>query len=258
MERLSANTAPQGITSSALRVWGLLFLALGIVGRGIIQTHILGIGQLSPQQLLEAMTASRMTMILVTVSLVLQAMETCAAPIFAWLLVTGVEHTSDFWKYVLRVLGLAVLSELPYNLAIGGQLLSVESRNPVFALALGMIMLYFYRRYAGKALGLTLIRLVVTVAGILWGQMLKVDFGAPMVLMIAVLWGFRKKPLYRNFAGAAASVVCTLFSPFFLAAPMGFLAVHFYNGEKGDSSPVVNYLAYPMLLLAAALVGILT
>ena len=34
---------------------------------------------------------------------------------------------------------------------------------------------------------------------------------------------------------------------------MGFLAIHFYNGEKGESSRLVNYLFYPVTLLAIGL-----
>ena len=40
-----------------------------------------------------------------------------------------------------------------------------------------------------------------------------------------------------------------------MAAPMGFLAIHFYNGEKGEENRLVNYLAYPVILLAVGLAG---
>jgi len=256
MERLSDNK-PTGMNGNALRTWGLLFLTAGVIGRGLLQTHILGIGQMSAQELLAAMGASQMTMILVTFSLVLQALETCAAPIFGLMLVTGAEKTGNFNAYILRVTGLAVLAELPYNLAMKGSLLDMTSRNPVFAMVLCLILLYFYRRYAGKSIQNILIRVVVTVAAVIWGQMLRIDSGSCMVILVTVLWAFRKKPLYRNFAGAAAAVVCTMITPFYLAAPMGFLAVHFYNGEESTNSRLVNYLAYPAILLVTALVGIL-
>lgn len=37
MERL-VNEKPSGLSATALRTWGMLFLALGTVGRGILQT----------------------------------------------------------------------------------------------------------------------------------------------------------------------------------------------------------------------------
>jgi len=256
MERLD-NHKRSGINGNALRTWGLLFLAAGVAGRGIIQTHLLGIGQLDTQQLLEVISASDSAMVLATLSLVLQAMETCAVPIFAILLVEGVRHTAGFFAYLLRVGGLALLCELPYNLAFSGKVLEFGSRNPVFGLLLCLVAMYFFQRYEGLSFRNVLIKVVVTVSALLWCEMLQIDFGFSLVLLVIVLWAFHSKPLYRNFAGAVAVVLCTAISPFFLAAPMGFLAVHFYNGEKGTNSRLVTYLAYPALLLAAAIAGIL-
>lgn len=256
MERLTRRKH-QGINGNALRTWALLFAAAGVAGRGVIQTHMLGIGQINAAQLLEVISASDSAMKLATLSLVLQAMETCALPIFALMLVEGMTHTSDVRAYALRVAGLAVLTELPYNLAVNAKLIAFSSRNPVFSLLVCMALIYFYRTYAGRSLKNILIKAAVTAAAIVWCEMLKIDFGSPMVLVVAVLWAFRGNVLYRNFAGAAAAIVCTVFSPFFLAAPMGFMAVHFYNEEKCTTSRQVNYLAYPGMLLAAAAVGLI-
>lgn len=256
MERLVRRRKHE-INGNALRTWGLLFLAAGIAGRGIIQTHMLGVGQASTQQLLQIMGSSDMAMTLTTLSLVLQALETCAVPIFALFLVDGVQHTSDFKAYFLRVAGLALLSEIPFNLAMGGKLLALGSRNPVFGLVLCLVLLSFYRYYSASKFQNILIKAVVTVAAVLWCEMLKIDSGSPLVLMTAVMWGLRSKPLYRNFIGATVAIVCTLISPFYLVAPMGFLAVHFYDGEKSTTSRRVKYLAYPAMLLAAGLVGMI-
>lgn len=256
MERLTRNKN-NGINGNALRTWALLFAAAGIIGRGVIQNHILAIGQVSTAQLLEIISASDSAMQLTTVSLALQALETCALPIFAVMLVEGVMHTSDFKAYALRVTGLALLTEIPYNLAINGKLFAMSSRNPVFGLVVCMILFFFYRTYAGSGAKNLLIRVAVTVAGIVWCEMLKIEFGAATVLVVSVMWVFRAKPMYRNFAGAAAAIVCTAFSPFFLASPMGFMAVHFYNEEKCTTDRKLNYLAYPCMLLAAAAVGLL-
>jgi len=257
MERLVGKRKKSGINGNALRTWGFVFLAAGVIGRGVIQTYMLGIRNASVQQLLEVLSASSNNMSLATLSIVLQAMETCAAPIFALMVVEGMTHTSDLKAYFLRVASLALLSEIPYNLALSARFLDSGSRNPVFGVLLCMVMLYFYGRYSEKKFTNSLIRIFIAFVTIMWCQMLKVDNGAPLVIIAAVLWTFRSNVLYRNFAGAAAAIVCSVIAPFFIASPMGFLAVHAYDGEKSTNSHRVNYLMYPGLLLLAVVFGLL-
>lgn len=257
MERLTPRKKLGDLNGNALRTWAWLFAACGVIGRGVIQTHMLGVGSVNTQQLLEVMGQSDNAMNLATISLILQALETCAVPIFALLAVEGAMHTSDFKAYLLRVAGLAAACELPYNLAVGGKFFDLSSRNPVFALAMALILIYFFRIYDGKELKNRLIRYAVIAAGIVWCEMLQIEFGFPTVLIVSVLWAFRGNVLYRNFAGAAAAIVCSVYSPFFLASPMGFMAVHFYNEEPCTNSRQKNYLAYPVILIVAAAAGLI-
>ncbi len=252
MER-ARNRSIAGLSGSGLRIWGMLFLIIGIVGRSILQKRFLGVGEVSSEQLLEAMQNSQYTMIFATLALLLQAVETCAVPIFTFLLVKGFQHTSDIKMYFLRVAGVAVLSEIPYNLAMEGNLWDTSSRNPVFGMALGLILLYFYNRYKGKSVQNMLIKVVITAAAILWASILEIEFGVCLIIIIAVLWIFRDKNMVQNFAGAITTALCSAISPFFLASPMGFLVVHFYNEERGEGNRLVSYLFYPVILLVVGL-----
>lgn len=256
MERLT-DRKKRGINGNALRAWAFVFLACGVIGRGVIQTWMLGVGSVTTSQLLDTMSTSPQAMQMVTISLVLQAVETCAVPIFALLLTEGMQHTGSFKAYFIRIFQLALLTEIPYNLAMGGKLLNFQTRNPVFSLVLCLVMLYLFGRVnTGKFMG-GFIKVIITAAAIMWSEMLKIEFGSAMILVTAVLWALRGNTMYRNFAGAAAAIVCTVFSPFFLAAPMGFMAVHLYNGEESTNRRIVNYLSYPCILLAAAAVGVI-
>ncbi len=254
MERLQ-ETRPAGITRSALRTWGMLFLAMGIAGKSLLQNGLLNMTQITPQQLLELMQSSDSAMLYATLALGMRALETCAVPIFAFLLVDGVLHTSNFGRYCLRVTAMALASELPFNLADGGKLLDLSSRNPALGLVMGLILLHYYQRFAGTGVKALLAKGGLTLCAILWCSMLRIEYGGSLVFVVAVMWACWNKPLMRNIAGATASLVCSLNSLFFMASPMGVLAVHFYNGEKGEENRLVNYLAYPVLLLALGLAG---
>ena len=250
MERLG-NSSPSGLHAGNLRAWGMLFAIAGIVSRSILQHQMLGVGLRSMQELMELMQSDQSVMAIATVALILQAVETVAVPIFVFLLAEGFLHTSDWKKYFARVAGLAVLTEIPYDLAMNGKMLEFTSQNPVFGLALCMVLLYFFKRFAGKKL----ICVIMTLAGLVWCLMLKVEHGIPMMLMSCVIYLFRNKRMFMGFSGMAAAALCTGISPFYLAAPMGFLAIHFYNGEPGNSSRLVNYLFYPVTLLLIGLVA---
>ena len=250
MERLG-NTRPSGLHTGSLRAWGMLFVVAGVVSRAILQNKMLGVGLRSMQELMEMMQASEMAMVVATIALVLQAMETVAVPIFVFLLFEGFQHTSDWKKYLGRVAALAVLTEIPYDLAMNGKVLEFGIQNPVIGLVLCMILLYLFKRFEGKKL----ICVIMALAGVLWTVMLKIDHGVPMMLMLCVMQVFRNKRMFMGFSGVAVAAMCMAFSPFYIVAPMGFLAIHFYNGEKGESSRIVNYLFYPIILLAVGLIA---
>ena len=229
----------------------MLFVVAGVVSRAILQNKMLGVGLHSMQELMEMMQSSTTAMIIATIALILQAMETVAVPIFVFLLFEGFQHTSDWKKYVARVVGLAVLTEIPYDLAMNDKVLEFGSQNPVIGLVLCMILLYLFKRFEGRKL----ICMIMALAGILWAVMLKIDHGVPMMLMLCVMQVFRNKRMFMGFSGVAVAAMCMAISPFYIVAPMGFLAIHFYNGEKGEGSRIVNYLFYPVALLAVGLIA---
>lgn len=251
MERLDSNTRKPGLHTGNLRAWGMLFVIAGIVSRGILQNQMLGVGLRTMEELMALMQADQTAMIVATIALVLQAMETVAVPIFVFLLAEGFIHTSDWKKYFARVAGLAVLTEIPYDLAMNGKVLEFGTQNPLIGMVLCMVLLYLWKRFAGKKL----ICVIMALAGLTWALMLKIDHGIPMILMICVIYLFRNKRMFMGFSGMAAAALCTGLSPFYLVAPMGFLAIHFYNGEEGESSRLVNYLFYPVALLVIGLIA---
>lgn len=233
------------LNALALRTCGCIFLLLGILGSQI-QQEILGVGNVANSQLFQLMQTDSSAMQMATLALVFQMLETCAVPIFVFLLVEGCLHTSHFGKYFLRVLLLAVACQPLYAMSVGGL-------NPVFALVMSMIMLYFFRRYPGKQAAHRLLKIVAIIGTFLWSNILGIPNGAPCILIAAVLWGMREKPYFRPFASFAVTLACSIFSPFYIAAALSFLILYFYNGERGPENKLVNYLSYPAILLVSHL-----
>ncbi|MDO4530388.1 MAG: TraX family protein, partial [Bacillota bacterium] len=62
-------------------------------------------------------------------------------PLFAFGIAQGVSHTSDFRKYMGRLLLAAVLSQPIYQMAFG-----MSNLNPLFMLAWGALTLWFWQK----------------------------------------------------------------------------------------------------------------
>ena len=247
MERIGENK-PRGITSAALRTWGLLFLAAGIFSQGILQNRVLGM-QNASGDLLALLNQEPSLMTAATAALILQFLEGCAVPIFALLLVEGFCRTKDWTKYMTRVAIAAAVSEIPFDLAMTGKVLDLGSQNPGFAMVLGLLMLFLFRRFSEKSGTHRLIKALVVLAALMWAEMLQIQHGAAFVIIIGFFWLLRNKPQLRGLLGAGVCLCCTMISPYYLVAPMGCLMVHLHNREYGNSNRVANYCLYPAMLL---------
>lgn len=248
-ERLSPRRE-RGITRGALHLMGLAFMALGMMGRTLLQNPLLAAGTDLEQVLSQSPDAMNMA----TASIVLQAIEAMAIPIFAVLTLEGFEKTASVKKYLLRLLALAVASEVPYHLARSGQLWEPAPRNPVFGLVIAVVMLYLMRTYSGTDFKGLAVKILALIAGCLWCYLLQVDSGLALVLIVYVLWIFRGRHTLAYLAGAAMALMLTVSQPLYLFAPFGFLLTHFYNGTQKEGSRLLHYALYPagLVLIAAA------
>ena len=75
-----------------------------------------------------------------------------AFPIFAFLLVEGYFHTRNLKKYALRLLIIALISEIPFDLAMGSRIFYPIHQNVLwsFLLSLGLIHWNERARKSGK------------------------------------------------------------------------------------------------------------
>lgn len=250
--RLASRRIPNGRDGASIRKWAMVFLAAGIVGQSVIHNGILNTYAGTEGQL-----SDTMVMGLLTMALMCQIVETCAAPLLAFLLVEGFRCTSSFEKYLLRIGAVALVSELPYNLAYSSKLLAVGSRNPVFGLFISLIMLYFFSRYDGKRLKNILMKLVVFAAAILWCKMLRIDQGVCLVILTGTFWLTRANSGMRSLYAFAATMLCTMFSIYYMGGCLSCIMLHRYNEERGEQNVKLNYAFYPALMLICGVISLI-
>ena len=243
------------LSAAALRTIGLILAAAGAAGL-LIQRRVLGAGSVTGAQLLEAMEADPGLMGYATMALVFQAMEACAVPIFAFLLAEDARRTEKIGGMLLRMLGLAAICQLPYNVLTSGSLLMIRGLNPVFALVMTLVMLYFFRRFPEKKGSHRAIKAIAIVFAFLWSNLLGVSHGAACVLLTATLWALKGKPNLQTFLGMAVIFACSLLNLFYMLAPVSFLFLHFYDGEEGADNKRISALVYPVCLVAFVVIAL--
>ena len=72
-----------------------------------------------------------------------------AFPIFAFLLTEGFFHTADLYRYLARLGVFALLSEIPYDLALSGTWWNPQRQNVFFTLFISLLLLLALERSSG-------------------------------------------------------------------------------------------------------------
>lgn len=189
-----------------------------------------------------------------------------AFPIYCFLLVEGVFHTRDPKKYGLRLLTGAILSEIPYDLAIYGAV-NWQKQSVMLTLLLGFLMLELMKRYPKLPL-----KLLMVLPFAFFAQITGADYGAKGILVIAV-FALTREMKYKHlwqFLG-----IWFVFSPDHLLAlnwmdgfdleiqelaALAIVPVSFYDGHKRTDSKLLQwgfYLFYPVHLLMLYLIRII-
>lgn len=183
-------------------------------------------------------------------------------PIFIFLLMEGLEHTRNKWKYLLRLVIFALVSEIPFDFAFNlsrgqisaGQIIEFGYQNVFFTLAIGLLTVIGLQAIQETEWN-TIIKIVVnmgiTIAGMGLGLFLRTDYSAVGVLAIVIMYLFRKRKLL---AAAMTCVVLLLSNVFEISAFLILLPIGFYNGKRGWKLKWVFYAFYPVHLLVLWLI----
>lgn len=162
-----------------------------------------------------------------------------AFPIFCFLLVEGFMHTSNLKKYTLRLFLFALVSEIPFNLAIAGTVFSPQYQNVFFTLFIGLVVISAADRFQDKPP----VQGLIYAAGMVLAYFLNTDYDYKGILLIVILYVFRYNRLQQVIWGAI-SVFWEIFAVF------AFPFIWLYNGKRGIRLKSFFYWFYPIHLLA--------
>lgn len=176
---------------------------------------------------------------------VLRAVGRIAFPIYCFLLVEGFFHTRNIWKYLRNLILFAVVSEIPFNMAVFGEIFYPKGQNVYFTLALGLCVMILLRRFEGFQVWRLFVQAVIIVVFLLLGEYLEVDYHWKGIAYI-VLFYYLKKLKVRQ--GVTALVGAVAFVIYEAAAVFAFIPIYFYNGKRGRQYKYLFYVIYPLHL----------
>ncbi len=201
---------------------------------------------------------------------VLRLIGRFAFPIFCFLLVEGFFHTRSRAKFAIRLGAFAVLSEIPFDLAlsehnmsVSDRLLNFKSQNVFFTLLVGFLVIWaiewwmqpwLKQKKAPKTfseiskfflpiLGFILVGALVAFA-------IKCDYSLGGVVAIVFIYfarGERHPGMNMIRSGLILAITGSAYTE--LVVPLGYPLTEFYSGQRGRNWKWFFYVFYPAHLL---------
>lgn len=180
-----------------------------------------------------------------------------AFPIYAFFLAQGFRYTKSRAKYLARLAGFALLSEIPFDYMVYGQAFVWQGQNVMFTLALALLALACLEKGGWWTTG--------AVACCLAAEALRTDYGSFGVLLPVT--SFYLWPRGKGLWALVFLAMCWLweFAPIpGTPVPMEALGVAaalplaLYHGGRGTEGPVVRwgfYAVYPLHMGVLALIA---
>lgn len=247
-----------GISGSGLKILSVIFMLADHIA-AVVFFHILSqngifyLGDTSVSYMRELVQDGFVGWIYVWYQIMRRIVGRWAFPIYCFLLVEGFEKTKDRRKYAGRLLAFALVSEVPFDLAFDGKMISLEHQNVFFTLLLGFLMIWAMEEI-GRNCQELLVKwtggAAVFLAAVLLAELIRCDYSGKGIIAIALLFLFRRKKAEQMIAG------CVAFC-WEIMAPLAFLFVYFYNGRRGLRLKYFFYIFYPAHLLVLYLITLI-
>ena len=193
---------------------------------------------------------------------ILRCVGRLAFPLFAFMAVEGYLHTRSLKKYLLRLLVLAVISEIPFDLLVSGSVFDPMHQNVIWTIILGLCCIRAFENISADLK--KMLSAVVIIASLAAAIIARVDYSSAGVLTLLAFYAFRGNTVRCRLMQllSLAFINLVLLGGIEFAFPYQALAVlslpiiWLYDGSQGPHNGFIkaaNYLFYPAHMLILAL-----
>ena len=239
-------------SANFMKLLGTALLTLYFFAQSVIQNGILDAQNRTAQELNTLAEGNYDIFMFMGIASVMLLAGVAALPVFSYLLVIGMENTSNVRRYILTVLAAALLTEIPYDWAVSGKLFNMGEQCFLWTILISLIMLSLMKTFSGKSAAAVIINIMLICGGCIWAIFFRSKFGAGFVLMTAVLYLLRKRNGVSIFVGVIISLI-------YISAPFGFIPVALYSGERKHLDKKISKYGYyvfcPIIALCFALIA---
>ena len=199
-----------------------------------------------------------------------------AFPIFAFLTVEGYFHTKNFKKYMKRLLIFALITEIPFNLAIGGNFLYPFHQNVLWTFLIALTAIYLLEKIKNKKIWLKiLLGILIVIFSSVLGLLTMVDYYHYGILTVLIFYFFRGKKWWNYLS----QLICLWYINVKMMGGMYYeinlldkiieisqqglalfalIPIWLYKGKQGPYNKTIKYIYYafyPVHLLILAIIG---
>lgn len=197
-------------------------------------------------------------------------------PIFAFLLVEGYFHTKSLKKYLGRLFIFAVISEIPFNLAMGSRVFFPIHQNILWSFLISLALIHWNEkiRMTGKLWLRVIVGIASVVLGYLVGILTMVDFYHAGILTVLAFYFFRGRKWWQylgqflclwyiniELLGGFSYEIYLFGKTYFFArqslALLALLPIWLYRGKQGYHSKPFQYACYAFYPLHLLILGLL-
>lgn len=162
-----------------------------------------------------------------------------AFPLYCFLLVEGFMHTGNYKKYVLRIGLFALISEIPFDLVLCGNVFDLGYQSVMVTLFIGLIGLGAYRWCVNRQY--PIYGMMVVIAAVLMGWLTRCDYGAEGVLLVFIFYLFQYQPVAR---AVALGIWCVMMGGLEIWGVFAIVPIILYNGKRGNTGKWFQYFGY--------------
>lgn len=229
-------------SGEALKWIGFFCVCCGTFSSAVIQRGVMHIDAMSVEEMYAQIMPGGQMRAEASLAALTMLLSLLALPIYAQIFYTGWTHTSNQGKYLTRLIGIALISEIPYDFAITGNAFDITVQNPIWTFVVAAIMLTIFRQFEGRGIMGVVMKILGIFAAVLWTIVLQSYMGLVTIFLVACFELLKNKKGFSNLL--AVVICCAQYS-----APFGMIFAANYDGTKPRTSPRVFYVLYPLQLL---------